>query len=76
MPQSNCFARAEFCLRPEELEQARAMACTKESVYAWLDESEQFKIQNNITSEDQAFNYGESGFPLQAGSSMKVLCDK
>ena len=76
MPQSNCFAPAGFCLRPEKLEQARAMACTKESVYAWFDEFEQFKIENNITPEDQAFNCGESGFPLQAGSSMKVLCDK
>ena len=52
--------------KAEKLEQARAMACTKECVYAWFDEFEQFKIENNITSED----------PLQAGSSMKVLCDK
>ena len=37
--------------KAEELEQARPMACTKESVYAWFDESEQFKIENNITSE-------------------------
>ena len=52
------------------------MACTKESVYAWFDEFEQFKIENNITSEDQDFNCDKSGFPLQVGSSMKVLCDK
>ena len=37
--------------KAEELEQARPMACTNESVYAWFDESEQFKIENNITSE-------------------------
>ena len=63
--------------KAEKLEQARAMACTKESVYAWFNEFEQFKIENNITSEeDQVFNCDESGFPLQAGSFMKVLCDK
>ena len=63
--------------KTEKLEQARAMACTKESVYAWFNEFEQFTIENNITSEeDQVFNCDESGFPLQAGSSMKVLCDK
>ena len=52
------------------------MACTKESVYAWFDEFEQFKIENNKTSEDQVCNCDEPGFPLQAGSSMKVLCEK
>ena len=62
--------------KADKLEQARAMACTKECVYAWFDEFEQFKIENNITSEDQVFNCDESGFPLQAGSSMKVLCVK
>ena len=62
--------------KAEKLEQARAMACTKESFYAWFDKFEQFKIENNITSEDQVFNCGKSGFPLQVGSSMEVLCDK
>ena len=58
--------------KAKKSEQARAMACTKESVYAWFDEFEQFKIENNITSEDQVFNSDESGFPLQASSSLKV----
>ena len=62
--------------KAEKLEQALAMACTKKSVYAWFDEFEQFKIENNITSEDQVFNCDDSGFPLQASSSLKVLCDK
>ena len=62
--------------KTEKLEQACAMPCTKESVYAWFGESEQFKIENNIASEDQVFNCGKCGFPLQAGFSMKVLCNK
>ena len=62
--------------KAEKLEQARAMACTNESVYAWFDEFEELRIENNITSEDQVFNCDESGFPLQAGSSMKLMCDK
>ena len=37
--------------KAEKLEQACAMACTKASAYAWFDEFEQFKIENNITSE-------------------------
>ena len=60
----------------EKLEQAHAMTCTKESVYAWFDEFEQFNIVNNIASKDQVFNCDKFGFPLQAGSSMNVLCDK
>ena len=62
--------------KAEKLEQAHATACTKESAYAWSDEFELFKTENNITSEDQVFNCDEPGFPLQAGSSMKVLCNK
>ena len=58
--------------KAEKLEQALAMACIKKSVYAWFDEFEQFKIENNITSEDQVFNSDESGFPFKASSSLKV----
>ena len=52
------------------------MACSKESVYQWFNEFEEFLKEHNITSADQIFNCDESGFPLQAGSSMKVLCNK
>ena len=62
--------------KAEKLEQARAMACTKESVYSWFDHFEKFLEENNVKSEDQIYNCDESGFPLQAGSSMKVLCHK
>ena len=62
--------------KAEKLEQSRAMACTKESVYKWFDEFEAFLKENNITSPDKIYNCDESGFPLQAGSSMKVLCNK
>ena len=60
----------------EKLEQAQAMACTKESVYLWFDEFEKFLEENNVKSKDQIYNCDESGFLLQAGLSMKVLCHK
>ena len=59
-----------------KFEQARAMACTQESVYSWIDEFEKFLKENNVKSEDQIYNCDKSGFPLHAGSSMKVLCHK
>ena len=39
---------------PEKLEQARAMACTEESVYAWFEEFENFCKEHGITKSDQA----------------------
>ena len=62
--------------RVEKLEQSRAMACTKESVYAWFDEFEQFCKEKNITNADQVYNCDESGFPLQTASSLKVCVDR
>ena len=62
--------------RVQKLEQSRAMACTKESVYAWFDEFGQFCKEKNITSTDQVYNYDESGFPLQTESSLKVCVDR
>ena len=62
--------------KAEKLEQARAVACTKESVYSWFYEFEKFLEENNIKSKDQIYNCDEYDFPLQAGSSMKVLCHK
>ena len=44
----------------KKLEQSRAMACTKESVYAWFNEFEQFCKEKNITSTDQVYNCNES----------------
>ena len=52
------------------------MACIKESVYSWFDQFEKLLEENIVKSEDRIYNYDESGFPLQAGSSMKVLCHK
>ena len=62
--------------RVEKLEQARAMACTQESVYAWFDEFEAFCSKHGINSADQVCNCDESGFPLQTASSLKVCIDR
>ena len=60
----------------EKLEQSQAMACTKESIYAWFDEFEKFCEARSIRSSDQIYNYDESGFPLQTATSLKVCIDK
>ena len=62
--------------RAETLEQSPAMACTKESVYAWFDQFEAFLSEHGIISADQIYNCDESAFPLQTGTSMKVCCDR
>ena len=62
--------------KAEKLEQSRAMACTKESVYAWFDQFETFCRENNINTPDQIYNCDESGFPMQTALSSKVCCDR
>ena len=62
--------------RVEKLEQSRAMACTKESIYAWFHEFEKFCKAKSIRSSDQIYNCDESGFPVQTATSLKVCVDK
>ena len=62
--------------RAEVLEQSRAMACTKDSVYSWFDDFEKFCTDIGINREDQIHNCDEPGFPLQVSSSMKVCIDR
>ena len=62
--------------RVEKLEQARAMACAQEKIYAWFDEFEAFCKSHDIRLSDQVFNCDESGFPLQSTTSLKVCVDR
>ena len=63
-------------LRVEKLEQARAMACTQENIYAWFDEFEAFCKSHDTKLSDQVFNCDKSGFPLQSTTSLKVCIDR
>ena len=60
-------------LRVEKLEQARAMACTQENIYAWFDEFEAFCKSHDIRLSDQVFNCDESGFPIAKHHILKSL---
>ena len=53
--------------KAEKLEQARAIACTKELMYSWFDEFEKFLQENNVKSKDQIYNCDESGFRYRQG---------
>ena len=60
----------------EKQDQSRAMACTKDIIYAWFDEFEKFCEAKSIRYSDQIYNYDELGFPLQTATSLKVCIDK
>ena len=57
-------------------DQEKLGSYTKESVYAWFDEFEQFCKEKNITSTYQVYNFDKSGFLLQTESSLKVCVDR
>ena len=62
--------------RVEKWEQAMAMACTQENIYAWFDKFEVFCKSHDIRLSDQVFNCDESGFPWQSATSLKVYVDR
>ena len=59
-----------------KMEQIQAMTPPKQSVYSWFSEFEKFIQANIIQAEDRIYNCDESGFPIQPGSSMRMLCHR
>ena len=59
-----------------DLEVARAIACKPERLKKWYDQYRDFCSANNIIDPGQVFNFDESGFPLQAGNTGKVVVER